>query len=107
MIIKNLFAEIPDSLPEELVEILLEGHGFRLERIVCDGHATTAGVWYDQESHEWVLLLTGSAGIRFDGEKEIRVMRPGDWLHIAAHTLHRVEWTAPAEKTVWLALHYR
>jgi cupin 2 domain-containing protein len=34
------------------------------------------------------------------------VMRPGDYVHIPAHQRHRVEWTEPDQKTVWLALHY-
>ena len=28
-----------------------------------------------------------------------------DWVDIPAHRRHRVEWTAPGEPTVWLALH--
>ena len=33
-------------------------------------------------------------------------MRPGDHVHIPAHTRHRVEWTDGREPTVWLAIHY-
>ena len=31
---------------------------------------------------------------------------PGDYLHLPAHKRHRVEWTAPDEPTVWLAIHH-
>ena len=54
-----------------------------------------------------MVLLSGAAGLLFEGETEMRVLRPGDYLLIPAHCRHRVEWTDPAQKTVWLALHYR
>ena len=104
--IKNLFADISEFVPEEIIEVLLKTENFRLERIVSAGQATPPGEWYDQETHEWVLLLKGSAGLRFAGEPGIRVMRSGDSLHIPAHLRHRVEWTESGVKTVWLALHY-
>jgi cupin 2 domain-containing protein len=104
--IKNLFEPISEVVPEEVTEILLETENLRLERIVSDGHATPPGEWYDQETHEWVLLLKGGAGLRFEEEPEVRVMRPGDTLHIPAHLRHRVEWTESGVKTIWLALHY-
>jgi cupin 2 domain-containing protein len=54
-----------------------------------------------------VILLSGNAGLLFEGETEVRVMRPGDYVHIPAHRRHRVEWTDREQKTVWLALHYQ
>jgi cupin 2 domain-containing protein len=51
-----------------------------------------------------VVLLAGAARLRFADEPEERVFGPGDWLHIAAHRRHRVEWTDPAQPTVWLAV---
>ena len=103
----NLLANIPTSLPEELFEPLVETQSFRLERIVSTGHATPAGEWYDQERDEWVVLLSGSAGLLFEGEREPLLLRPGDYVLIPARQRHRVEWTAPQNTTVWLALHYR
>ena len=35
---------------------------------------------------------------------EARPLGPGDWLEIAAHRRHRVEWTDPTTPTVWLAV---
>jgi cupin 2 domain-containing protein len=102
----NLFAGIPEIIPEEIIEILLKAPGFYLERIVSAGQATATGQWYDQETHEWVVLLSGAAGLVFEGEAEVRVLRPGDYLLIPAHCRHRVEWTDPEHQTVWLALHY-
>lgn len=103
----NLFAPIPPTVIEEFFQVLLETDNFRLERIVSQGQATPPGEWYDQDKHEWVVLLTGSAGLRLAGESQPRVLLPGDHLLIPAHHRHRVEWTDPSQPTVWLALHYR
>jgi cupin 2 domain-containing protein len=102
----NLFAPIPPGSTAEIFQELLATPNFRLERIVSSGQATPPGEWFDQETHEWVVLLTGSAGLRFADEPEPRVLSPGDYLLIPAHRRHRVEWTDPAAPTVWLALHY-
>ncbi len=103
----NLFAGIPETIPEEIIEILLKTPGFYLERLISAGQATPMGQWYDQETHEWVVLLSGAAGLQLEGEAQVRVLRPGDYLLIPAHCRHRVEWTDPERQTVWLALHYR
>lgn len=105
--INNLFAGIPGKIPQEIIEILLKTRGFHLERIISTGQATPPGQWYDQETHEWVVLLSGAAGLLFAGETQVRVLHPGDYLLIPAHCRHRVEWTDPEQQTVWLALHYR
>lgn len=97
---------MPEQVPEELVEILLRTETLWLERIVSAGQASPPGHWYDQDTAEWVLLLRGRAGLVLEGEDEEIVMQPGDYLLIPAHKRHRVEWTDPEEKTVWLALHY-
>ena len=107
MEVHNIYGEIPSAENEEIFEPLLEREGFRLERIVSHGHATPSGQWYDQETDEWVLLVTGSAGLRFEGHAEVRNIGPGDFLLIPAHSRHRVEWTAPGEPTIWIALHFR
>lgn len=101
----NLYANLPRTLPHERVDILLEAGGTTLERIVSTGQATPAGQWYDQPHAEWVLLLQGSAGLRFEDERETRTLAPGDHVFIPAHARHRVEWTRAHEPTVWLALH--
>jgi cupin 2 domain-containing protein len=103
----NLYAGLPAVLGQELIEPLVETASLRLERIVSAGQATPAGEWYDQDQHEWVILLAGSAALRFEGEPEPRVLHPGDHVVIPPHRRHRVEWTDQADKTVWLALHYR
>ena len=106
MMLSNIYSSIPKALPRELFETLLQTQFFTLERIVSKGHATPAGEWYDQARDEWVVLLKGSAGLRIEGEPEVIALKPGDYLHLPAQLKHRVEWTAPAEETVWLALYY-
>jgi len=64
------------------------------------------GFWYDQNEHEWVVVLKGAARLQFEGDDELLEMRPGDYVNIPAHKRHRVEWTTPEEPTVWLAVHY-
>jgi cupin 2 domain-containing protein len=103
----NLFADIPTAATAESFEQLLSGGGFKLERIVSTGQATPPGQWYDQERHEWVVLLSGSAAITFEDEAGAPLtLQPGDYLNIPAHRRHRVEWIDPNQPTVWLALHY-
>jgi cupin 2 domain-containing protein len=53
-----------------------------------------------------VVLLAGAARLRFEDEPDARRLGPGDWVHIAVHRRHRVEWTDPATPTVWLAVFY-
>lgn len=101
----NLFAGLPAPANEELLTILAEGGRFRLLRIVSTGQATPPDEWYDQPENEWVVMLSGRAGLRIAGETT-HEMGPGDWLLLPAHRRHRVEWTAADQPTVWLALHF-
>ena len=101
----NLFAPLPAERERESVEALLSRPGVRLERIVSFGQATPAGQWYDQPHDEWVILLAGRAELSIEGERERRVLAPGDFLLLPAHLRHRVAATAGGEATVWLALH--
>jgi cupin 2 domain-containing protein len=101
-----LFTNLPDRLPNELVTALLETAGVRIERIISHGHASPEDFWYDQDQHEWVLVLRGAARLRMKDEEPPIEMKPGDFVNIPAHTKHRVEWTTPDEPTLWLAVHY-
>jgi len=107
----NLFRSIPPDLPEELIEVLAEGTGhLRIVRLVSQGQASPDGFWYDQEEHEWVVLLKGSAVMSFEspisGAIDVIALTPGDWIEIPAHAKHRVESTSAEDNTVWLAVHW-
>lgn len=102
----NLFAAIAEPRDAERFDVLLETPAFTLERIVSTGQATPPGQWHDQARDEWVLVLRGSAGLRFEDATEPRLLRAGDHVVIPAGRRHRVEWTDATEPTVWVALHY-
>lgn len=77
----------------------------RVERIVSRGHASPPGFWYDQDETEWVMVVRGSARIRFFDDSVLE-MRAGDHVTLPPHTRHRVEWTAPDQDTVWVAVFF-
>jgi cupin 2 domain-containing protein len=100
----NLLADLPTSLPDELVQTLLTTPHVRIERIISHGHCSPDDSWYDQEQNEWVLLIAGAARLQF--ENEAVEMTPGSYVTIVAHRRHRVQWTSTSEPTIWLAIHY-
>lgn len=91
---------------EELVGILSEGPGLRIERIVSTGQATPEDQWYDEVWDEFVLLVAGAACLRIEGEVADRTLAPGDWIVLPARCRHRVTWTQSRPPTIWLAIHY-
>ena len=105
MAVRNLLADIPPGMEEEFVEEILRTESFRIERIVSRGQTSPEGFWYDQETEEWVLLVSGSATICFDDGRKVD-LKPGDHLLIPRHLRHRVERTDPETDTVWLAVHW-
>ena len=103
----NLLRDLPDAGASEITDALVARPGLRIERIVSFGQANPQGFWYDQAEAEWVVLLAGAARLRFEDETQARALGPGDWVEIAAHRRHRVEWTEPGQPTIWLAVFYR
>ena len=104
--LRNLFGALPaKSAPEQFIELLTRP-GLRIERIVSNGQASPPGFWYDQPDGEWVLVVQGEASLRFADEDQPRQLKAGDFIDIAAHRRHRVEWTTPEQQTIWLAIHY-
>jgi len=101
----NIFANMPDDLSSEVIETLHKSASLRIERIISSGQSTPEGEWYDQLQDEWVLLLSGSAGLMFESEACVRTLKAGDYVMIPARCRHRVAWTDAVEKTVWLAVH--
>ncbi|MGH6845452.1 MAG: cupin domain-containing protein [Methylocella sp.] len=102
----NLFDGAQGDARQEIVARLLEAGNLRIERIVSLGQASPPGFWYDQPWAEWVVVLAGSAGLGFEGDVEVKVLSPGDYLLIPARVRHRVEWTSKDPATIWLAVHY-
>lgn len=102
----NIFQGIPDDIHQEIFTDLLNQETVRIERIVSLGHSSPVQGWYEQEEHEWVLVLKGRAIIAFDSGDEI-ALNEGDYLNIPAYQKHRVQWTDPDKVTLWLAIFYQ
>ncbi len=105
MQVSNIFSATPSQLQEELFEDIVSNKNIKIQRIVSQGDSTTTDQWYDQESDEWVIVLQGSAIIIFEDEEKVQLSL-GEHIIIPAHMKHRVFWTSPNEKTVWIAVHY-
>ncbi|MGF1717991.1 cupin domain-containing protein [Photobacterium chitinilyticum] len=103
----NVFENIPAELPGEIFEDIVNTSTIRIERIISKGHTTPTDEWYDQDEHEWVVVLKGEARIRFDDNDRELHLKQGDHLNILAHQRHQVSWTIPDQETIWLAVFYR
>lgn len=101
----NLYAP-PPATNSEVFSELFRRPGLRIERIVSTGQCSPPDFWYDQAEGEWVAVLQGEAKLRFADETEARHLRAGDFVDIAAHRRHRVEWTPADQVTIWLAVFY-
>jgi gluconokinase len=107
LVARHLFLTPADAMPtEEVLEDLLQGKQFRLERIISSGQATPAGEWLIQERPEWVSLWSGRARLRLEQDENPYDVAPGDAWLIPARCRHRVEWTDPQQATVWMAIHF-
>ncbi|QTL37718.1 cupin domain-containing protein [Pseudoalteromonas viridis] len=102
----NLFSDIPVDLSDEVFQTLLSHEQLKIERIVSKGHTSPPQGWYDQDEHEWVLVLQGAGELTFE-DGRVERLSAGDHLNIPAHCKHKVSWTAPEQETVWLAIFYR
>jgi len=102
--IKNIFDDLPQHLPKEVVQTLIRAADVRIERIISHGHASAPDFWYDLPQHEWVIVLKGAARLQF--EDSMVEMKVGDFVNIPAFKKHRVDWTTPDEPTVWLGVRY-
>jgi cupin 2 domain-containing protein len=103
----SILSDLPvASIADEHFDTLLSRPDLRIERIVSTGQCSPEGFWYDQSDGEWVLLVQGEARLRFADETEARHLRPGDFVDIAPHRHHRVDWTPSGQTTLWLAIHY-
>lgn len=98
----NLFAALPAPTGGEIFQTLFANPGCRVVRIVSHGHASAPGDGYDQDGDEWVVLLAGTAVLRFEGGDDVE-LKAGDWITIPAHRRHRVESTSA--DALWLAVH--
>jgi cupin 2 domain-containing protein len=101
----NLFEDIPQELPEELLTPLLNQKRVRIERIVSQGHCSDSDFWYDQVEHEWLSVLQGSAEFEYE-DGSVKTLSTGDCAFIPAHLKHRVKSTSLEPKCIWLAVFF-
>ena len=103
----NLLDHLPRGHPGGAFFDALEDR-YRSDRapIVSHGQASAPGFWYDQDHHEWVLVMAGRAAIEIQGQPDAVELGPGSYLNLPAHARHRVAWTDAGKPTVWLAIHY-
>ena len=95
------------SCPAEGTEIsstLVETATFRLLRIHSCRASSPKGFWYDQQEHEWLTLMQGSARLQFEAENQVIELNRGDTLWITPGRRHRLVDSDPAPGTIWLAL---
>lgn len=82
----HLLTPLPPAGADEILDTLLKRDGVRIERIVSSGQATAEGVWYDQDEHEFVVLLQGAATLRLEGQAgaadEVLHLTPGAWVDL-------------------------
>jgi cupin 2 domain-containing protein len=100
----NLFACRPAAAGGEVFETLFANPNCRVERILSFGQASPPGFWYEQAEDEWVMLLTGTATLAFEGGQRLG-LRAGDWISLLARCRHRVD--VVSDDAVWLAVHCR
>jgi cupin 2 domain-containing protein len=101
----NLFANLPTDLSTEAFSDIVNAENVRVERIVSFGHHSEADFWYDQDEHEWVLIVEGYGEVEYDDGRTF-ALNKGDHLLIPKHQKHRVNATASGEHTIWLAVFF-
>lgn len=107
----HFFENLPADKTAESFETVLQRPGLTVERIVSNGHCSPDHFWYEQETDEWVLVLSGSATLVFSSAQDTDTtllpvtLCPGEAIFIAAGERHRVVSTEAGKPTVWLAIH--
>lgn len=100
----NLLKGLPDASVDERFEPLLQNPQLRIERIVSQGQSSAKDFWYDQDEDEWIVLIQGAARIELQEPQHLVELKAGDYFLLPAHCKHRVDWTEPAQDTIWLAV---
>jgi cupin 2 domain-containing protein len=101
----NFLSHIPEKIDNEIFQDIVRSEQLTIERIISHGQSSPETGWYDQEKSEWVMVLEGEAILEFEDGRETSLGKH-DFLLILPHQKHRVKWTSPEKKTVWLAVHF-
>ena len=103
----NLLRSTAALAGEEVEQLLCSGQGWRLVRIHSNGASSPEGFWYEQEEHEWLTILKGSARLHLTDPDAWVDLSVGDQLTLPSGRRHRVERTDPDPGTIWLALYWK
>ena len=103
---ENLLSAPVADAGQEQHKRIQQGPGWHLDLISSNAFSNAADDWFDQTSHEWVLVLRGSATLELQDPYERRDLSVGDHLYLHPHRRHRLERTDPDPGTLWLALHW-
>lgn len=98
-----------DHLPrgsEEVFEEIIRKENVRIERIVSTGQSSAADFWYDQDEHEWLLLLSGNSIIELVDGVTVD-LNVGCYYYIPPHLKHRVAFTSEEPPCIWLAVFWK
>ena len=87
----------------EIIENILSGKEFRIERIISTGQISD---WFDQADNELVMLLQGSAKIEYETGL-VRIVSAGDYFVIKAHEKQKVSYTSENPPCIWLCIFYK
>ena len=91
---------------DEIFENLLSNEKLKIERIISPNTINKNANWFNQNTDEWVILLSGSAIIEYSNNYSI-VLEVGNYLFIPKNTKHRVIKTHSESGTsIWLAIHF-
>lgn len=95
--------EMPElPIKDELISVLEHNQKIRIERIISTGQQSD---WYDQQEHEYVILLEGRAQLVFEDDRKVTLVK-GDTLLILPHQKHRVAYTSTDPPCIWLCVFY-
>lgn len=95
----NLFDGATPDPDREIAATLFEHTPVRVERIVSSGQTTDV---YDQDEHEWLVVLEGEADLLLVDAGETFTLKRGDTLWLPAHCRHQV--TRTSDACVWLCV---
>jgi len=100
----NIYSKASGAKQKEIFRVLASNSYLRIERIVSCGQKTPENTWLSEKYDEWVLVLKGAGKLSFKIKSRTVSLKEGDYVFIPANTPHRVEWTPPRRKTIWLAV---
>lgn len=103
---ENFFEQKEVGNGKEIFSSIFSSRGLKIKRIISKGYRTPERKWLIDDTDEFVILLKGSASIRFFNG-EIKKMKRGDYIHIPPGTKHKVTYTSKKPCCYWLAIHFK